>query len=117
MDNHESHMVELVGEDGTPVTFEHLMTLEYEKQMYIMLTPSEPETPDEEGMVVIMRIAKDDKDEDCYVIEEDEEVLEVVFNRFLDLVDEEDDNAEDEAEDMYDEAYDDVEEEEEESKE
>lgn len=88
MDNLDSHIVELVGDDGTPVSFEHLMTLEHEKQMYIMLTPSEPETPDEEGMVVIMRIMTDDSGEDCYVIEEDESVLDVVFNRFLELMEE-----------------------------
>lgn len=99
MDYQENHIVELIGEDGTLVSFEHLMTLEHEKKMYIMLTPVEPETPDEEGMVVIMRIAQDEKGEDCYVVEEDEGVLETVFNRFMELMDEED--AEDTDEDAY----------------
>lgn len=94
MSQEENNVVELIGEDGTPVNFEHLMTLEHKGTQYIMLTPAEPETPDEEGAVVIMRIDKEEDGEDCYIVEEDEEVLETVFNRFLELIDEEDEEDE-----------------------
>ena len=86
--NEENNTVELIGEDGTPVQFDHLMTLEHGEHTYILLTPTEPETPDEEGSVVIMRIDEDADGEDCYVVEEDETVLEPVFNRFLELMEE-----------------------------
>lgn len=88
MEHDENNVVELIGEDGTPVLFEHLMTLEHGKHSYVMLTPVEPETPDEEGAVVIMRIDTDEHGEDCYIIEEDEAILEEVFGRFLELMDE-----------------------------
>ena len=91
MERNEENIVELIGEDGTPVSFEHLMTLEHQGQRYILLTPAEPETPDEEGSVVIMRISRDEQGEDCYIVEEDDEILDAVFNRFLELSEEEED--------------------------
>ena len=97
MEHEESNVVELIGEDGTPVLFEHLMTLEHGNNHFVLLTPVEPETPDEEGSVVIMRIAKDDEGQDCYIVEDDEAVLEEVFGRFLEIMDSEDlDDEEDE---------------------
>lgn len=92
MEHDESNVVELIGEDGTPVLFEHLMTLEQNKNAYVLLTPTQPETPDEEGAVVIMRIDKDDKGEDCYIVEEDEAILEEVFGRFLELMEDEEED-------------------------
>ena len=70
------------------------MTLEHQGQRYILLTPAEPETPDEEGSVVIMRISRDEQGEDCYIVEEDDEILDAVFNRFLELSEEEEDEEE-----------------------
>lgn len=92
MEHDESNVVELIGEDGTPVLFEHLMTLEHGDNAYILLTPAEPETPDEEGSVIIMRIDKDDQGEDCYILEEDEAILEEVFGRFMSIMEEEDED-------------------------
>ena len=94
--NEENNIVELIGEDGTPVQFEHLMTLEHQGKNYVLLTPAEPETPDEEGSVVIMCIGKDDQGEECYIVEEDEEVLDAVFNRFLEIMEEEEEDDEEE---------------------
>ena len=94
MEQEESNVVELIGEDGTPVRFEHLMTLGHENHSYILVTPAEPETPDEEGSVVIMRIDQDAVGEDCYIVEEDEAVLDAVFSRFLAIMDEEEDDTE-----------------------
>ncbi|MDR0928982.1 MAG: DUF1292 domain-containing protein [Oscillospiraceae bacterium] len=96
MDNNEENVVELIGEDGAAVRFEHLMTLEHGEGTYVLLTPVEPETPDEEGMVVIMRIGKDDDGADCYIVEEDEAILDAVFEKFMALVEEEEDDEDEE---------------------
>lgn len=87
MDN-EPNIVELIDDEGNPVFFEHLMTFEFEKRMYVILTPKDADTEDEEGMVVIMRISKDENGDDCYIVEEDNETLDAVFNRYLELTDE-----------------------------
>ena len=97
MEHDENRVVELIGEDGTPVAFEHLMTLQHKKRSYVLLTPVQPETPNEEGSVVIMRIDQDDSGEDCYIVEEDEAVLDAVFNQFLEIMDEADGDEEDES--------------------
>lgn len=98
MEHDENNVVELIGEDGTPVLFEHLLTLEHEGGSYLLLTPTEPETPDEEGSVVIMRIGKDDDGQDCYIVEEDEAMAEAVFARFLAILEEEEEDEENEDE-------------------
>ena len=90
----DDRIVELIGDDGEAVKFEHLMTLEHGDDLFVLLTPVEPETADEEGSVVVMRIDEDESGEDCYVIEEDEAVQEAVFNRFLDMLNEADDEDE-----------------------
>ncbi|MCL1796211.1 MAG: DUF1292 domain-containing protein [Clostridia bacterium] len=90
----DDRIVELIGDDGEVVKFEHLMTLEHGDDLFVLLTPVEPETADEEGSVLVMRIDADENGDDCYVIEEDDAVQEAVFNRFLDITDEMD--AEDE---------------------
>lgn len=89
MDNEENRTVELIGEDGVPVLFDHLMTLEHAGRLYVLLTPTQPETPDEEGAVIIMRIDTDDQGEDCYIVEEDEAIVDAVFERFMDITEEE----------------------------
>lgn len=87
MEHTEDNVVELIGEDGTPVLFEHLTTLAHGDKSYVLLTPAEPETPDEEGAVVIMRIDEGEEgEEDCYIVEEDEKILEDVFGRFMAII-------------------------------
>ena len=90
MEHDEDRIVELTADDGSVVKFEHLLTLDHKGRSYILLTPVEPETEDEEGSVVIMRIDRDDAGEECYMIEEDEDVCDAVFDRFVEIMDEED---------------------------
>jgi putative Holliday junction resolvase len=100
MENERDNVVELIDDQGNPAFFEHLMTLEYEKRVYVILTPKDTESADEEGMAVIMRISKDDNGDDCYIVEEDDETLEAVFNKYLELSDDME---------AYDDDYDDYE--------
>ncbi len=95
MEHDEDRIVELTADDGSVVSFEHLMTLDHKGKSYILLTPVEPETEDEEGSVVIMRIDRDDAGEECYMIEEDEDVCDAVFDRFVEIMDEEDEEEDD----------------------
>lgn len=96
MEHDEERIVELTADDGSVVKFEHLMTLDHKGKSYILLTPVEPETEDEEGSVVIMRIDRDEAGEECYMIEEDEDVCDAVFDRFVEIMDEEDDEDDEE---------------------
>ena len=90
MDIDEENVVELVDEDGQSVRFEHLMTLEYEGDLYVMLTALEATPDTDEDEVFILRIEKDEQGEDCYVTVDDEDTLQAVFEKFVSLSEQDD---------------------------
>ncbi len=95
MQENMDHRIELVDEDGETVLFDHLATVEHEGEYYIMLSEIEDEAleTDDEGevSVVIMKIEQDDEGNDCYVCVEDEALQEVLFNKFVAMMDEAED--------------------------
>ena len=80
----EDELIELIDEDGNPVVFEHLATLEYNGESFLAL--SDPESDEEELSVIIMKIAQDENGEDIYVQPEESEE-EAVFEAFLQMID------------------------------
>ena len=83
VDEEQEGVVELIDEDGQSVRFEHLMTLEHEGDLYVMLTALEA-TPDTDAdEVFILKIDKDEQGEDCYVTVDDEDTLQAVFDKFV----------------------------------
>lgn len=93
----ESNVIELVDENGESVSFEHLATLEHEGAYYIalMLLDDDHSSDDQEGEVVMMQITEDENGSECYVPVEDDELQAVVFEKFLALMAEDEDDAED----------------------
>lgn len=88
----EENVVELMDEDGESVRFEHLMTLEHEGALYVMLTALEATPDTDEDEVFILRIEKDDQGEDCYVTVDDEDTLQAVFEKFVQISEQDDDS-------------------------
>ncbi len=84
----QENIVELIDENDQVVSFEHIMTLEYEGDKYALLSPVDDLEDVDEGDVVIMRI-EEGEEQDTYVGVEDEEILEAVFNQYLAIVEEE----------------------------
>ena len=91
-----NEIIELIDENGKPVRFEHLMTVEYEGDPYVLLVPIDDVEDVDEDEVVILRIEKGDDGEDAYVGIEDEELLEKVFERYLEIAEADEDALEDE---------------------
>lgn len=88
----ENDIIELIDEDGEPVPFEYLTTVEYEGKKYIVLIPvDEEEEDEEESEVVILEIQEDENGEDVYVSLDDDELLDKVFEEFRRIVDEQED--------------------------
>ena len=81
MDMEREDIIELVDEDGQEVSFEHLMTLEHEGKVYICLVPVEPM----EDVLVIMRIETDDEGNDYYATIDNDEELDAVFEKYLEI--------------------------------
>lgn len=93
-----NEIIELLDEDGKPVRFEHLMTVEYEGDPYVLLVPIDEVEDVDEDEVIILRIETGDDGEDTYVGVEDEELLEKIFERYLEIA-EADEDADEENED------------------
>ena len=87
-------IVELTDEEGVTSRFEYLTTIEHEDKLYVvlMLLKDDEETDDEDGEVLILKIEKDpETDEDIYVSVDDDDVSQAVFDKFVAMMDEEED--------------------------
>ncbi|MBE5787103.1 MAG: DUF1292 domain-containing protein [Clostridiales bacterium] len=85
-------VIELTDEDGVTSQFEYLTTIDHDGEMYVVLMLIEDEEQDdEEGEVLILKIEKDpETDEDIYVSVDDEAISQAVFEKFLAMVEEDD---------------------------
>ncbi len=93
----ENSIVELVDEDGKPVKFEHLMTLDFEGKQYVLLAPLDDIDGIGEDEVVILEIQDGATEEDdTYVGVEDEALLERIFERYLEIAEADEDELEQE---------------------
>lgn len=85
----ENNIIELIADStGEAVSFEHLATIEHNGAYYIALTELTEEDT-EECDVIIMKIDQDENGKECYVPVEDEDEQQTVFDKFLELMDEE----------------------------
>ncbi len=84
-------IIELTDEDGVTTQFEYLTTIDYQDDKYVVLMVLDnEEQDDEEGEVLILKIEQDpDTQEDIYVSVDDEAVSQAVFEQFLAMMDEE----------------------------
>ena len=86
-------IIELTDEDGVTSQFEYLTTIDHEGELYVVLMlAQDEETDDEEGEVLILKIEKDpETDEDIYVSVDDDDVSQAVFEKFVAVMDEDED--------------------------
>lgn len=86
-------IIELTDEDGVTTQFEYLTTIDYEDEKYVVLMVlNDEEQDDEEGEVLILKIEQDpETQEDMYVSVDDDAVSQAVFEQFLAMMDEEED--------------------------
>ena len=84
-------IIELTDEDGVTSQFEYLTTIDHEGELYVVLMLlGDEEQDDEEGEVLILKIEKDpETDEDIYVSVDDDDISQAVFDKFLAMMDEE----------------------------
>ncbi len=92
MDNNENNsmemdnIIELVDENDNPIRFEHIMTVQYEGEDYILLAPVEPTEDMEEDEVLVLRIDNDENGDEIYVSIEDDDLVQKVFEKYLEIV-------------------------------
>lgn len=93
----ENNIIELVDEEGKSQNFEHVATVEHEGNIYIMVVDEETMKQadvkeDVDVDAIVLKIEKDENDEDIYVGVEDEELAQVVFEKCLQAIEEEMEN-------------------------
>ncbi len=84
----EVKLIELVDDNGETTVFEHLATLEYEGEAFLVVGTPDDGSDDEESEVFVLKIEQDEDGNDIYVDPDDDELSEKVFNRFLELMEE-----------------------------
>ncbi len=82
-DEEEDSVIELVDEDGKYTKFEHIATLDYKDEWYILLQPVVLEDDMDEDEMFIFKIGTDMDGNDLFVPVEDEETLQGVYNVYL----------------------------------
>jgi len=95
----ENQIIELTDEEGVTSRFEYLTTIDHEGKLYVALLLIDEEADEEtdeedDGEVVILEIQKDENGEDIYATVEDETISDAVFEKFLKLVAEMDEDEE-----------------------
>ena len=91
MDNNENNnmemdnIIELVDENDNPIRFEHIMTVQYGGEDYILLAPVDPTEDMEDDEVLVLKIDNDENGEEIYVSVEDDDIVQKVFEKYLEI--------------------------------
>ncbi len=72
-------VIELINEEGSTESFEHVMTVSYKESPYLIMHPLDAE---DEGEVVVMSIQAGEDGTESYEIVTDEHLAENVFREF-----------------------------------
>ena len=84
----ENYVLTLVNDDGDEEDFVLLDVIEYEGSTYAVLQPESDVTDDNEAEVVIFRMEGNDEDGTTYMPIESEELLNTLFDKFLEDLEE-----------------------------
>ena len=88
----DDDIIELTDDDGNTVRFSYLTTIDYEGELYVLVTDAEDDDESEEADVVILKIEKDEEtQEDIYVTVDDEKIGDAVFQKFMEMLQDEED--------------------------
>ncbi len=83
-ENNEENIV-LYDESNKEVEFEQVAIIPVEDKTYAILKPVQPMEGLEDDQALVFALEEID-DEDCLVMEDDEEVIDVVFDAYYDLL-------------------------------
>lgn len=84
-DENNNENIFIKDNDGRDIEFEQLAVVDFEESYYAVLQPVTPMEGVGEDEVLIFKI---DEEKDCLVYEEDERVMEGVYNEFMEMLEE-----------------------------
>ena len=83
MQEEYTHVITLTDSDGSDVDFEVLDIIPYNDHEYAVLLPVDDESDSPEAVILELLEAEEDNEEDMLQGVEDEEILNAVFNLFM----------------------------------
>ncbi len=91
----DERIIELVDDEGQKERFLFLTTLEHEGRMFAIMTPDEADDEEEEAIIVLELLDNgEDSDQMELVSVDDDALAEAVFNKYVEMVEEEDEESE-----------------------
>ena len=83
MQEEYTNVITLTDSDGSDVDFEVLDIVPYKEHEYVVLLPVDDESDSPEAVILELLEAEEDNEEDMLQGVEDEEILNAVFNLFM----------------------------------
>ena len=85
----DDDIVELIDDEGNTIKFIHVATVDYKNEWYAFFSPTEEVDGIDTDEVVIFRVDSDKDGKDIFSPVEDEKLLDEVYNEYLKMLDEE----------------------------
>ena len=83
MQEEYTNVITLTDSDGSDVDFEVLDIVPYKEHEYVVMLPVDDESDSPEAVILELLEAEEDNEEDLLQGVEDEEILNAVFNLFM----------------------------------
>ena len=83
MQEEYTNVITLTDSDGSDVDFEVLDIIPYKEHEYVVMLPVDDESDSPEAVILELLEAEEDNEEDMLQGVEDEEILNAVFNLFM----------------------------------
>lgn len=83
MQEEYTNVITLTDSDGSDVDFEVLDIVSYKEHEYVVMLPVDDESDSPEAVILELLEAEEDNEEDMLQGVEDEEILNAVFNLFM----------------------------------
>ena len=83
MQEEYTNIITLTDSDGSDVDFEVLDIVPYKEHEYVVMLPVDDESDSPEAVILELLEAEEDNEEDMLQGVEDEEILNAVFNLFM----------------------------------
>ena len=83
MQEEYTNVITLTDSDGSDVDFEVLDIVPYKKHQYVVMLPVDDESDSPEAVILELLEAEEDNEEDMLQGVDDEEILNAVFNLFM----------------------------------
>ncbi len=86
----DERVIELVDDEGGKERFILIATIEHDNRDFAIMTPEEENEDDEEQAIVILEMLGDDNSDEMELVSvDDDDLAEAVFNKYIEMAEEE----------------------------